>query len=108
MNFYHDVLGYQEGPVIPSFRMGEVGLDDRQPHVIAFNTWKGSGIPPAPANALGLRYFTILLPSESEVQQVVKRIQAAGLPTEQAPEGVLVRDPSQINLVLTSQMLPVA
>lgn len=107
MNFYHDVLGFQEGPVIPSFRMGEVGLDDQKPHVIAFNTWKGTGIPPAPANALGMRYFTIVLPTAGEVQRVVEHIQAAGLPTEQTPEGVLVRDPSQISLILTRQMLPI-
>ncbi|HEY9817456.1 MAG TPA: VOC family protein, partial [Candidatus Obscuribacterales bacterium] len=104
MNFYHDVLGFQKGPVVPSFRMGEVGLDDQQPHVIAFNTWKGTGIPPAPANALGLRYFTIVLHNAGELQRVVDHIQAAGLPTEQTSEGIYVHDPSQIRLVLTERM----
>lgn len=105
MNFYHDVLGFQKGPVVPSFRMGEVGLDDQQPHVIAFNTWKGTGIPPAPANALGLRYFTIVLPSASELQCVIERIRSAGFPTERRTEEVYdVHDPSQISLVLTERM----
>jgi catechol 2,3-dioxygenase len=104
MNFYHDMLGFQKGPVVPSFRMGEVGLDDQQPHVIAFNTWKGTGIPPAPANALGLRYFTIVLPNASELQRVGERIRSAGLPTGQTPEGIFVSDPSQIRLVLTERM----
>jgi len=105
MNFYAHVLGFQEGPLIESFRMGEVGLDGRQPHVIAFNTWKGTGIPPAPANALGMRYFTIVLPTEGELQRLLERIQATGIPTEQTPDGILVRDPSQISLILTEHML---
>lgn len=107
MNFYAQVLGFQEGPIIPSFRMGEVGLDDRQPHVIAFNTWKGTNIPPAPADALGMRCFTIVLPSTDELHRVLGRIQAAGISTTQTPEGFLVRDPSQINLILTDRLLSI-
>lgn len=107
MNFYAGVLGYQEGPLIPSFRMGEVGLDEQQPHVVAFNTWKGEGIPPAPANALGLRYFTIVLPSAEALAQVVERVKAKGLPSEETSEGILVRDPSQISMLLTDRMLPI-
>ncbi len=104
MNFYAKILGFQEGPLIPSFQMGEVGLDDLQPHVIAFNTWKGVGVPPAPADALGMRYFTIVLPDAAELQRVIERVQAAGLPIEQTAEGVLVRDPSQISIILTDHI----
>jgi catechol 2,3-dioxygenase len=107
MNFYRDVLGFQEGPMVPSFRMAEVGLETQQPHVIAWNTWKGTGIPPAPADALGLRYFTIVLPNAGELQRVVERIQAAGIPTEPSPDGILVRDPSNISLMLTEHLLSV-
>lgn len=104
MNFYARILGFQEGPLIESFRMGEVGLDEQQPHVIAFNTWKGTGIPPAPADALGLRYFTIVLPTPDELQHMVERIQAAGVPTEQTAGGTMVRDPSQISIIFTEHM----
>jgi catechol 2,3-dioxygenase len=105
MNFYTNVLGFQAGMMEQSLRMGDVGLDEQQPHVIAFNTWKGAGLPPAPANILGMRYFTLVLPDEGELQRVVERLQAAGLPAEPTPEGILVRDPSQINVILTEQML---
>lgn len=104
MNFYAEILGFQEGLTFQSWRMGDAGLDEQQPHVIAFNTWKGTGIPPAPANALGMRYFTVVLPEAGELQRVVERLQAAHVPTEQAPEGILVRDPSQISLILTEHM----
>ena len=107
MKFYREVHGFQAGPMYPSFRMGEVGLDDQQPHVIAWNTWKGTGIPPAPANSLGMRYFTIVLPDAGELQRVVGRLWAAGLPTEQTPDGILVRDPSKIGVILTEKMLSI-
>jgi len=107
MKFYRDILGFQEGPMFPSFRAGEVGLDDQQPHVIAWNTWKGTGIPPAPAHALGMRYFTIVLPNAGELQRVVERIQAAGLLTEPMLDGMLVRDPSKISMLLTENMLSI-
>src|SRR6266849_5023635 len=107
MKFYRDNLGFQEGPMFPSFRAGEVGLDDQQPHVIAWNTWKGTGIPPAPAHALGMRYFTIVLPNAGELQRIVERVQAAGLLTEPMLDGMLVRDPSKLSMLLTENMLSI-
>jgi catechol 2,3-dioxygenase len=105
MRFYRDLLGFEEGMKMESFRMYEVGLDAQQPHVVAWNTWKGEEIPPAPANALGMRYFTIVLPNAVELQRVVERLQSAAIQSEQRPEGLWVRDPSQIQLVLTDVML---
>lgn len=102
MRFYHGTLGFEEGPVIESFRMGEVGLDEQQPHVIAFNTWKGKGIPPAPPNALGLRYFTVVLPDEAVRTQIANRLTEAGIAVEPHDAGLLVRDPSGIALALTT------
>ncbi|MCE1253029.1 MAG: VOC family protein [Anaerolineae bacterium] len=101
LNFYANILGFQPGLMLTNFRMGEVGLDELQPHVIAFNTWRGQNIPPAPPNALGLRYFTLVVPSSDELNRVLERISSAGLPFEQTPEGTLVSDPSRINLIIT-------
>lgn len=95
------------GPLITSFRMGEVGSDDQQPHVIAFNTWKGTNLPPAPANTLGMRYFTIVLPTTDDLQRVLEHVHAAGLPTEPTADGLLVSDPSHITMLLTDHMLPI-
>ena len=104
LHFYRDVIGFQAGEMVADMRFGDVGLDEKQNHVIAFNTWKGTGIPAAPAGALGMRYFTIVLPDAGEVQRVVARVQAAGLPVEARPEGVLVRDPSRIAVMLTDHL----
>ncbi len=105
LDFYAGVLGFQPGLVVESFRMGDVGLDERQNHVIAFNTWKGTNLPPAPADALGMRWFTVVLPNAAELARVVERVEAAGLPVEQTPAGLRVRDPSQISLILTDRVL---
>jgi catechol 2,3-dioxygenase len=102
--FYRDVLGFLDGLVVESFRMGDVGLDEEQNHVIAYNTWKGTDLPPAPPDALGLLYFTIVLPDAGELQRVVERVHAAGYPIEHSPEGLLVRDPSHISVVLTDRV----
>jgi catechol 2,3-dioxygenase len=102
MHFYHEVLGFQKGLLTTSFRMGDVGLSEDQPHVIAFNTWKGEGAPPPPPDTLGMRYFTIALPDSTELEQVLARVRQAGLATESSEQGILVRDPSQIAVVLTA------
>ncbi len=53
-----------------------------------------------------MRYFTVVLPDAAEHQRVVQRLQAAGYATETAPTGTLVRDPSQVSLILTEHMPP--
>jgi hypothetical protein len=35
---------------------------------------------------------------------LIEHVQAAGVPTERTPEGVLVRDPAHINIILTEHM----
>lgn len=102
--FYAGVLGFREGLILPGWRMGDVGLDEQQPHVVAFNTWKGPGVLPAPAGSLGMRYFTIVATGADELERMVARVQAAGLPLEPAPEGFAVYDPSHIRVILTDRV----
>ena len=64
-------------------------------HHVGLNTWQGEGAPPPPADALGLRYFTVVLPETAELERILARFMRAGIPTEQMDEGVLARDPSQ-------------
>jgi catechol 2,3-dioxygenase len=103
MHFYRDVLGFQMGPVSASFRMGEVGLSEDQPHVVAFNTWQGEGAPPPPPNSLGIRYFTIELPDRTALERTLERVRQDGITTEEVEEGVLLRDPASIGVVLSTE-----
>ena len=100
MHFYHEVLGFDNMGSARSFRMGMVSAGGYHHH-IGFNTWVGEGAPPPPLDALGMRYFTVVLPNETELEHVVERIRQAGIPIEQTEIGFLVRDPSQNKVVLT-------
>ena len=102
MHFYRDVLGFQKGPVSTSFHAGEVGVSEAYRHVVAFNTWQGEGARPAAPNAFGIRYFTIVLPDQTDLGHVLERVRQEGLATEETHEGILVRDPASIGVVLTT------
>ena len=101
MRFYRDVLGFSNTTWVPSFRMGDVSPNEK-PHMIAFNAWQGESAPPAPANAQGIRYYTIVLPDQAELERVVARVRQAGYAVAETPEGLLVRDPAQIGVVFTT------
>jgi len=102
MRFYHDLLGFGSMGLARSFRMGMVSAGGYHHH-IGFNTWVGEGAPPPPPDALGMRYFTVVLPSETELDHVAERVQQAGIATEQTEAGILVRDPSQNGLMLADR-----
>ncbi len=101
MHFYHEVLGFDLMGLSPQWRMGDVSINGQLPHVIAFNTWQGEGAPPPPSNSIGLRYFTIVLPNHTELERVGEQVQKAGIAVERTQDGLLVRDPSQVSIVLT-------
>jgi catechol 2,3-dioxygenase len=100
-HFYHDILGFGDMGMARSFRMGMVSAGGYHHH-IGFNTWTGEGAPPPPPDSLGLRYFTVVLPGEAELEAVARRVRGAGLETEQLDVGILVRDPSQNGVLLTA------
>ena len=101
MHFYRDVLGFQGQFFEPRSRAGDVNLPGYVPHIIAFNTWAGEGVPPPPVGASGLRHFTIALPDQDALAGIVGRLEAAGVPATDAPGGLLVRDPAQNAIFLT-------
>jgi catechol 2,3-dioxygenase len=102
MDFYHGVLGFDNMGIGRTFRMGMASAGGYHHH-IGFNTWQGEGAPPPPPDAQGLRYFSVVLPDERELEGVLKRIQAAGIQIEQTEIGHLVRDPSQNGVLLVSR-----
>ena len=60
-----------------------------------------AGAPPPPPDAAGLRYFTVELPNQEALDQVIARIDAAGIPSNKTDDGLLVQDPSQNNVMLS-------
>jgi catechol 2,3-dioxygenase len=103
MHFYHDVLGFDDMGIAPSFRMGMVSAG-RYHHHIGFNTWVGEGVPAPAPDALGMRYFTFLLPNKPDLEQILERLVREGIPSERTGDGLMVRDPSQNRIVLTENV----
>jgi catechol 2,3-dioxygenase len=72
-------------------------------HHVGLNTWHSAGAAPATEGSVGLRSFTVELPSEAERDAVVARVRAAGIATSDVPEGVLVHDPFGTAVILTAR-----
>lgn len=99
MRFYQGVLGFENQGMAPGMGAGFVSAGGYHHHV-GLNTWAGKNAPPPPADALGLRYFTIVLPNASELEKVLERVQRAGIAIKQTEEGQVIRDPSQNSILL--------
>ncbi len=98
--FYHEVLGFDLMGEFP--RQAVFTSAGGYHHHIAFNVWNGVGTGPPPADATGLKFFTIVMPDEAELKKELARLDEAKLSYEKTEEGYLVRDPSQ-NLILLSK-----
>ncbi|HEV8339038.1 MAG TPA: VOC family protein [bacterium] len=100
LRFYDDLLGFDVQ--LSSAEMGAAFVSaGGYHHHIGLNTWAGEGAPPPPSDGLGLRSFTVVLPTRTELERVLARVRAA-VPVEDTPEGVLLRDPSRNGIVLTT------
>ncbi len=76
--FYHDILGFDTVFKSPDYGIHFVSAGGYHHH-IGLNVWHGVGAPTPPPDATGLRYFTIVLPDDDELQKVLQRVQAAGI-----------------------------
>lgn len=102
VDFYHGVLGFDVMGQGARFGAAFVSAGGYHHH-IGLNTWQGEGAPPPPADALGLRYFSINLPDGAALGQVLVRVRQARIAAEENEAGILVRDPFQNGVVLTSR-----
>ena len=99
VDFYHGILGFDIMGLAKEYQMGFVSAGGYHHH-LGMNTWQGVGAPPPPADAVGLRYFTIDLPDQKAYDEVVARVDAAGIPSNQTEAGLLLHDPSQNGVIL--------
>jgi catechol 2,3-dioxygenase len=99
VDFYHGVIGFDVMGVVKSIRMAFVSAGGYHHH-IGLNTWQGEGAPPPPADAAGLRYFAVELPDQKALDEVIARVEQAGIPADQTEEGLLLYDPSQNGVIL--------
>ncbi|WP_354700932.1 Catechol-2,3-dioxygenase [Paraconexibacter sp. AEG42_29] len=88
--FYRDILGLEVWGRLPTAAFVSAG---GYHHHLAFNVWRGPGVPAPPPHTVGLRHWTIELAAADEVAAVRARLDGAGVPTEDVPNGFLARDP---------------
>jgi catechol 2,3-dioxygenase len=99
LDFYHGVLGFDIMGHAKEFHMAFVSAGGYHHH-IGLNTWQGVGAPPPPADAVGLRHFTVDFPNQPALDEVVARVEKAGISYNQTEDGLLLHDPSQNGVVL--------
>lgn len=102
IRFYHGVLGFDNQGVMRRFRMAMVSAGGYHHH-IGLNTWQGEGAPPAPPDAVGLRWFSVVLPDETALEAVLERVRAAGRTPQPHPAGWFLPDPFNNGVVLTTR-----
>ncbi len=94
--FYRDVVGFGVWFVLGA--SAAFVAAGGYHHHLAFNVWRGRGVPAAPGHVVGLERWTVELPSAEEVGAVRARIDAAGIATADVDGGFAVRDPWDIVL----------
>lgn len=97
MRFYRDGIGFGGLFIMRRFGMGDLGLD-YPPHTIAFNIWSGPNATQAPTGAAGLRWFHVVVPDQSALDQVRARLTTIGATVTDTNQGLETRDPTD-NLV---------
>jgi catechol 2,3-dioxygenase len=90
--FYRDVLGFEEQANLGSAAFVSAG---GYHHHVGLNVWNGRGVGPAPAHTVGLRHWTVQLPSAADMARVRERVEGAGSAVEATGDGFVVRDPWQ-------------
>jgi catechol 2,3-dioxygenase len=97
LGFYRDVLGFDVMTQFPGAAFVAAG---GYHHHVGLNVWRGQGVPPAPADRVGLRHWTLVLPRE-DLEALRARAAHAGVPHEERDGGLLLRDPWGIAVLVT-------
>lgn len=100
-NFYEEVVGFdlqaQMGRSAAFLSAGGYH------HHLGINTWAGEGAPQPPEGAVGLRYFSVELPEEAALKQLMERLQRVQVSYESSAEGLYVSDPSKNKILFVQQ-----
>ena len=99
VNFYHGIIGFDVMGNAPAMQAAFISAGGYHHH-LGLNTWQGRGAPPPPPDAVGLRYYTIDLPTQAACDEVVARLDAAGILSNMTEAGLLLHDPSQNGVIL--------
>jgi catechol 2,3-dioxygenase len=97
--FYRDGLGFE---VMTDLGTAVFVSAGGYHHHVGFNVWRGRGVPPVPAGAVGLRHWTLVLDGAEQLAAVRERLRAIGAPVEETSAGILTRDPSGTTVLVVA------
>ncbi|MED4224034.1 VOC family protein [Neobacillus cucumis] len=63
-------------------------------HHVAINTWQGAGAPTPPKNSVGLKWYTLVFPSEGAREKVIKQLKLLGAPISKEGNDYVTSDPA--------------
>jgi catechol 2,3-dioxygenase len=96
--FYHGVLGFDIVVQMPTALFLSAG---GYHHHIGMNIWHSKGAGPGPTGTVGLRSFSVVFATGEARQEVLKRIESAGLDITRLANGdAVVYDPWQNKIAL--------
>ena len=72
--FYRDLVGFE---LMTHFDSAAFVSAGGYHHHLGFNVWRGEGVPPVPADAVGLRHWTVLI-DEDSLSELRERLEAGG------------------------------
>jgi catechol 2,3-dioxygenase len=102
VDFYHGMIGFDIMGISSTFQAAFVSAGGYHHH-LGLNAWQGEGAPAPPPDALGLLYFVIESPNQRALNEVIARVDNAGIPSNQTEDGILVHDPSQNGVMLSAR-----
>src|SRR5690242_15410846 len=92
LRFYHDLVGFDVMGHVPGVGFVSAG---GYHHHLGLNTWAGRGAKPAPPARAGLRRYTIELPTQRDLDDVVSRLERSEVRVTEEAGGLAAVDPSQ-------------
>ena len=95
--FYRDGLGFE---VMADMGSAVFVSAARYHHHVGFNLWRGAGAAPAPANAVGLRHWTLHTADAAEHDAVARRLEAIGAAVSERDGALLAGDPAGIAVLV--------
>jgi catechol 2,3-dioxygenase len=94
--FYHNVIGFD---VVQQYGgQAEFVSAAGYHHHLGYNVWRGRNIPPAPANATGLMWWTVNLHDADAYMALKTRITAANIAYTEHNDALWVRDGDGIQM----------
>jgi catechol 2,3-dioxygenase len=91
LRFYHDLVGFDVMGHVPGVGFISAG---GYHHHLGLNEWAGHGVSPAPPNTAGLRRFTVELPTQRDLEDVVSRLEHGDVRLTEELDGFTAVDPS--------------